>query len=158
MKLKGDVPKRSDKPLMGLSSDKNFVCENVKEAAVVSPKHKEQQQMSYLDKPWFGAVPPYLQKRMREIEEQRARAERLQQANEADSNVVQTLQGEELAALVTSLKLKWQSVNEAYQRLPCVLDTPSKKRRKEDMEALLNEIERDIKTLQRTQVLHVTAD
>ncbi len=45
MKLKGDVPKRSDKPLMGLSSDKNFVCENVKEAAVVSPKHKEQQQV-----------------------------------------------------------------------------------------------------------------
>ena len=72
--------------------------------------------------------------------------------------MVQTLQGEELAALVTSLKLKWQSVNEAYQRLPCVLDTPSKKRRKEDMETLLNEIERDIKTLQRAQVLHVTAD
>ena len=39
-------------------------------------------QMNYLDKPWFGAVPPYLQKRMREIEQQRARAERLQQANE----------------------------------------------------------------------------
>jgi hypothetical protein len=39
-------------------------------------------QMSYLDKPWFGAVPPYLQKRMREIEEQRARVEQQQQANQ----------------------------------------------------------------------------
>ena len=45
MKLKEDVPKRSDKPLMGLCSDKNFVCENVKEAAAVSPKQKEQQQV-----------------------------------------------------------------------------------------------------------------
>ena len=44
---------------------------------------------------------------------------------------MQTLAGEELAALVAHLKIKWASLNEAYQRLPCVLDTPSKKRRKE---------------------------
>lgn len=44
---------------------------------------------------------------------------------------MQVLQGEELAELVRHLKLKWQSLNEAYVRLPCVLDTPSKRRRKE---------------------------
>lgn len=44
---------------------------------------------------------------------------------------VQVLQGEELAGLVHSLKLKWQSLNKAYVRLPCVVDTPSKRRRKE---------------------------
>lgn len=43
----------------------------------------------------------------------------------------QVLRGEELAELVRHLKLKWQSLNEAYVRLPCVLDTPSKRRRKE---------------------------
>lgn len=44
---------------------------------------------------------------------------------------MQVLQGEELEGLVHHLKLKWQSLNEAYVRLPCVLDTPSKRRRKE---------------------------
>jgi hypothetical protein len=44
---------------------------------------------------------------------------------------VTTISGDELAELIRHLKLKWQSVNEAYVRLPCVLDTPSKKRRKE---------------------------
>ena len=41
------------------------------------------------------------------------------------------LRGEALAALVQHLQRKWQSLNEAYLRLPCVVDTPSKKRRKE---------------------------
>lgn len=41
------------------------------------------------------------------------------------------ISGEELAELIRHLKLKWQSINEAYVRLPCVLDTPSKRRRKE---------------------------
>ena len=44
---------------------------------------------------------------------------------------VEVLRGEALAELIRHLKLKWQSLNEAYVRLPCVLDTPSKKRRKE---------------------------
>lgn len=44
---------------------------------------------------------------------------------------VQVLRGEALEELLRHLKLKWQSLNEAYVRLPCVTDTPSKKRRKE---------------------------
>lgn len=38
--------------------------------------------MSFLDKPWFGAVPPYLQQRMREIEAQRQRAEQADHEDE----------------------------------------------------------------------------
>lgn len=48
-----------------------------------------------------------------------------------DAAAGNALCGAELEELVRHLKLKWQSVNEAYQRLPMVLDTPSKKRRKE---------------------------
>lgn len=44
---------------------------------------------------------------------------------------VTVISGTELADLIRHLKLKWQSINEAYVRLPCVLDTPSKLRRKQ---------------------------
>jgi hypothetical protein len=44
---------------------------------------------------------------------------------------VTLISGTELADLIRHLKLKWQSINEAYVRLPCVLDTPSKLRRKQ---------------------------
>ena len=70
-------------------------------------------------KPWFGEVPPYLERRRRE------------QATEAAGPPCQRLQGAELEALLCHLKLKWQSVSEAYQRLPCLLDTPGKHARKQ---------------------------
>lgn len=44
---------------------------------------------------------------------------------------MQVIAGEDLAELIRHLKLKWQHLNTAYVRLPCVLDTPSKRRRKE---------------------------
>lgn len=45
--------------------------------------------------------------------------------------VERVLGGEEVAALVALLREKWGAVHAAYQRLPCVVDTPSKRRRKE---------------------------
>lgn len=48
-------------------------------AGPLRPAHP---QMSYLDKPWFGECPPYLQRRMREIEAERERAAHEQQADE----------------------------------------------------------------------------
>jgi hypothetical protein len=57
MKLKDDVPKRSDRPLMGLQSGKNFVSGNVKEAAAALPKYKSQQQVRLQ----AGACPSQLQ-------------------------------------------------------------------------------------------------
>ena len=39
------MPKRSDKPLMGLQSGKDFLVENVKEAAAAAPKYREERQV-----------------------------------------------------------------------------------------------------------------
>lgn len=41
------------------------------------------------------------------------------------------ISGAELEGLIGHLQAKWRSINEAYGRLPCVLDTPSTRRRKE---------------------------
>jgi hypothetical protein len=90
-------------------------------------------QVRYVFKPWFGEVPPYLERRRREqaTEATAASARRAAIAAAAAGPPCQRLQGAELEALLRHLKLKWQSVSEAYQRLPCLLDTPGKHARKQ---------------------------
>lgn len=151
---KAQLVPRDEAPLMGLSSGKDFVQTNVLEATQVAPKYKEQEEVRYVFKPHFGELPPYLRQRKKELEEQRAAAERAKQPPPEEG--VQVLQGEELEGLVHHLKLKWQSLNEAYVRLPCVLDTPSKRRRKEELEAQLAEIERDVRMLSKATAVRIS--
>ena len=87
-------------------------------------------QVRYVFKPHFGELPPYLRQRKRELAAAAAAAA-ASQAPAAEAEAGTVLEGEALAELVRHMKLKWQAINEAYVRLPCVLDTPSKKRRKE---------------------------
>ena len=53
---------------------------------------------------------------------------------------------------------KWAVINEAYQKLPFSLDTPTKKRRKEELEKQLGQLEKDIKLLQKGDRLLVVDD
>lgn len=56
--------------------------------------------------------------------------------------------------LLMQLKRQWGELNAAYQKLPLQLDTPSKKRSKEFLEAQLAQCESDIQLLQlRPQVV-----
>lgn len=49
-------------------------------------------------------------------------------------------------------------MNEAYLKLPFSLDTEQQKKRKENLEAELTQLEKDIKTLQGRQVVVVEDD
>lgn len=62
---------------------------------------------------------------------------------------------EEREQLLTHLKLKWKDVNELYQKMSFTLDTPSKRKRKEDLEKQLTEIEHDIQVLEGTEAILV---
>lgn len=73
------------------------------------------------------------------------------------SNVGQ-LSEDERSQLIAHLKSKWSSVNTAYQKMTFTLDTPTKKKRKETYEAQLAEIEKDIQTLERGDVILVVDD
>ncbi len=55
---------------------------------------------------------------------------------------------EERTDLLRHLKLKWASINDAYQKLPLSTDSEQKKHRKEELERALAEVEKDIKTLE----------
>lgn len=72
-----------------------------------------------------------------------------------DDNKVAKLDPEERTQLIHHLKIKWSSVNTAYQKSPLTLDTLNKKKRKEVHEHQLSEIEKDIKLLEQGEVVLV---
>lgn len=74
---------------------------------------------------------------------------------QTEENKVAKLDPEERAQLIRHLKLKWSSVNTAYQKIPLTLDTLLKKKRKELNEQQLAEIEKDIKLLEQGEVILV---
>ncbi len=76
---------------------------------------------------------------------------------EKEAHVVQ-LPEEERQDLLRALKTKWAAVNAAYQRLPFSLDTPAKQKRKEGYERQLTDIEKDIRTLSRSETVLVMQD
>jgi hypothetical protein len=75
-----------------------------------------------------------------------------------DMGDVAHLSQEERQQLICHLKLKWSSVNTAYQKMTFTLDTPAKQKRKEVYEQQLSEIEKDIGILEKGQVVLVMDD
>ena len=80
-----------------------------------------------------GKVPKYLQ----EIKKNIAHGNRVVTAPLAHEEENEEENGEEAV-----LRQQWQYLNAIYQKLPFVIDTPSKKARKEECERQLDEIER----------------
>lgn len=76
----------------------------------------------------------------------------------AEAGVVREISGEERSQLLKHLKLKWASVNAAYQKMTFTLDTPAKQKRKEEYERQLTEIEKDIRMLEKGEHLLVVQD
>jgi protein subunit release factor A len=74
-------------------------------------------------------------------------------AREELAEIERKLPEAEQKELVRELKLKWERVNEAYQKLPFTLDTPQKRARKEQLERELKQLEHDVETLQHKAVL-----
>jgi len=159
--LKPPVPRRDEKPIMNLVSSKNFVTANAVENILAAPKKVGQEVKDYLHKADYGKVPMYLNKIKNDIAEEYEYIRKLQEEEEEmeRSSMVRQLTDDEKNALVEGLKAKWEKVNTDYQATTHItkLDTIGKVRRKEQYEALLTQIEKDIEKLhKRTVVVDVT--
>jgi hypothetical protein len=159
--LKPPVPRRDEKPIMNLVSSKNFVTANAVENILAAPKKVGQEVKDYLHKADYGCVPAYLNKIKRDISEEYEYIRKLQEEEEEAerSSHVRQLTDSEKEALIEGLKAKWEKVNTDYQATTHItkLDTIGKVRRKEQYEALLTQIEKDIEKLhKRTVVVDLT--
>ncbi len=77
------IPKKEDKPIHGLVSDKNFIVANAVENILAAPKIPENKDKDMLKKKTYGKVPKYLKKIKNEIEDEYQLVQDLHQEEEA---------------------------------------------------------------------------
>ena len=160
---KPSVPRKSEQPVHGLTTSKNFITSNAIENILAEPpKLKEYGSDQFLYKKEFGTVPAYL-RRMKA--RHGAMMESLQQQEmeriQREQDRVKLLSTDERGELVRQLKAKWDSVAKEYQKSSTLdlkkLDTMGKVRRKEQYEAELQQIESYIDRLASKRHVFVTA-
>lgn len=81
---KVNVPKATEKPIMGLVSDKNFIVSNAVENILAAPKLPGSSDKDYLKKKNYGKVPKFLQKIKKEIEDEYQLVREMQIEDEAE--------------------------------------------------------------------------
>jgi len=154
-KLKPDVPKTSDMPVMNLVTSKNFVVANAVETILAAPKKVTSQAKDYLSKEDYGKAPKYLKNIKGDIQAEYDYIRQLQDNEEAEqASAYRPLAEEERIALLNGLKAKWEAVNTEFQGAAhlTVLDSSGKIYRKEKWEAQLAQIEKDIEKLNRRNI------
>lgn len=159
---KAAVPGRGDRPVMGLQSTKNFITANAVEAILAVPGNRARQEIEppvYRKKVDYGKVPAYLGQVKDEIQRENEMISEYVKAQtnnmQEDEQKEEQFDEEERVALVAALKNKWDSVNANYQKMCHMvkLDTIGKVRRKERMEAELEQLEKDIEKLNRSVLI-----
>merc|ERR1711865_239044 len=143
-------PRRQDRPVQGLVTSKNFITCNAVENILAVPKKTDVRQVSYMNKEGDGKVPHYLEKVKAEIEDEYNYIQSMQEAYDEegeDGCRTRVLDNNQKIDMIEGLKTNWDRINKAYQTLSFTLDTPAKKQRKEEFEAQLEQIERDIERL-----------
>ena len=151
------VPKRDDRPVMGLrTSTKNFITANAVEAILAVPSSTmKPEEPDYLQKADYGKSPAYLQQVKDEIQRENDMIDAYvkEQMGYSDDNddVADELDQQDRANLIDALKAKWDFVNANYQKIThnVNLDTVGKIKRKESMEKQLKSLEADISKLEK---------
>jgi len=155
-KLKPDVPKTSDMPVMNLVTSKNFVVANAVETILAAPKKVTSTAKDYLQKEDYGKVPKYLKNINQDIQAEYDYIRMLQEQEDQEANsMMRPMAEEERIQLIAGLKAKWEAVNTEYQGAThlTVLDTSGKLYRKERWEAQLAQIEKDIERLNKKNIM-----
>mmetsp|Transcript_12361 Transcript_12361/g.29195 ORF Transcript_12361/g.29195 Transcript_12361/m.29195 type:complete len:239 (+) Transcript_12361:84-800(+) len=148
VKAKPMVPTRTEKPVMGLVSQKNYITANAVDNILAVPKKPVSTRVNYLAKQDYGQVPAYLGRVKQQIQEEYRMIEDMQNSNQPqEEDDIELVTDDERNKLLEGLKANWEAVNKEYQTLSFTLDTPAKKKRKEEYEAQLEQIENDIRKL-----------
>ena len=152
---KVQVPKKDEKPIMGLVSDKNFIVSNAVENILAAPKLPTNNEKDFLKKKNYGKVPKYLQTIKKEIEDEYQLVREMQIEEEAEMDRQKFLMDEtEKEDMIAALKKKWEVVHKEYQTLThkTKLDTLGLKEKFESCERELKQLERDIEKLSKNYI------
>jgi hypothetical protein len=152
-KVKANVVRRTEKPVMGLTTEKNFVAANALEAMHTMPPRRPQTEELATQRPTFGKVPPYLRQIKKHVEDEYAALHSLSDGKDAGQNTrMQPLSEPERAELLAGLKKKWEEAHKQYQRLTFNIDTTAKTQKKEGLEVEMERIEKAIQKLSKKNI------
>lgn len=149
------MPKRDEKPIQGLVSDKNFIVANAVENILAAPKLPANKEKDYLKKKTYGKTPKYLTNIKNEIEDEYNLVREMQIEEQAEEDRRKFLMPEEeRAELIAALKKKWEVLHIEYQKEAHYpkLDTLGKKSRKINLEKEMETIEQDIRKLTKNYI------
>ncbi|XP_023679338.1 enkurin isoform X2 [Paramormyrops kingsleyae] len=168
---KPQVPKKTDKPLMGIHTQKNFIKNNAMETITAAPKKPQAISVDtengdkqllessglvpkYVKKKDYGQAPEYLQQRRDEVR-------RAQQAYDdyirerLREGAMKQVSEEERQAVLQGLKMNWEELHRQYQGLSVVTDTVLKKQRKERLEREMKQLEKDMELVEKNKIIYV---
>lgn len=74
-KIRPPVPLRHEAPVLGLSSNKNFITSNAVEVILAKPKKVPQEEFKWTSKPGYGQAPVYLRRNKARVAEEKERFE-----------------------------------------------------------------------------------
>lgn len=109
----------------------------------------------YVNQKKFAHVPVYITVRKKEFLDQLKKRQE-EEREKAEKSQVRILEKEERDKIIESLQQNWNEIFTFYQRLPLLIDTPGKIKRKTGMEAQMKKLETDIQTLQRHDSIYVS--
>merc|ERR1712100_679216 len=145
------VPLRSEKPVMGLKTTKDFLVANAVENILAVPGQRVNKSPQYIKKKDYGKVPEYLLHVKNDIAEEKRVIDEYFNAQRTKVSEVggEPLPQAERNDLLRKLKMKWADVNKRYQKIAhnTILDTIGKVKRKEVLEKELDQLQKDIKML-----------
>eukprot|EP00906_Rhabdomonas_costata_P031472 RCo044447 len=147
------VPKMSEKPVMGLVAEKNFIVSNAVDNILAVPKKTAKPMPLFVNSASFGKPPKYLQKIKHQIESEYAlitEANKQQAAGEVQRMRLMT--EAERDEIVSGLKKKWDDTHKQYQSLTFNIDTVTKVQRKEGLEVEMEQIEKAIQKLSKKNI------
>ena len=152
---KPPVPKATERPLMGLTSTKNFIAANAIENILAKPPAARGDAPAVAKKD-YGRVPDYLRTIKAQIAAEKAQMEAYErEQQDSTRGSARQMTEDERDELLYELKMKWAKLNKAYAGLSFSLDVPSHRRRKESLEKEMTQLEKDIKSLRGKQVVVV---
>ncbi|XP_019740319.1 enkurin [Hippocampus comes] len=160
------VPLRSEHPPMDLHSKRSLIkpttpvpTKQLVASVDTSRGHKELLEHSglvpkYVNKKSYGKVPEYLQHRNEEVHRSVDEYNKYLK-EQMEQGAMRQLSEEERQANLESLRTTLDELHNKYNRLPVVMDTLTRKNRKDQLEAEIKQLESDVGLFERFKTIYI---
>lgn len=167
------VPLRTDHPVMGIQSGKNFINTNAADVIVgvakkpkpfyvdkrTGDKHDLEASglfPKYINKKDYGITPEYICKRNEDVKKAQEEYDNFVQEN-LKKAAMKRLSDEEREAVLQGLKKNWEEVHKEFQSLSVFIDSIPKKTRKQKLEKEMKQLEHDIGIIEKHKVIYIAS-